>query len=34
VIAADLDEAKSLLTGNPHFDAGGMVEVRELPRAV
>jgi hypothetical protein len=26
------DQAKSLLTGNPHFEAGGTVEIRELPR--
>ena len=30
--AATIDEAKSLLTGNPHFEAGGTVEIRELPR--
>lgn len=28
----NLDQAKSLLTGNPHFEAGGTVEIRELPR--
>src|SRR5262245_9675191 len=27
-----IDQAKSLLTGNPHFEAGGTVEIRELPR--
>jgi len=32
VAAATLDEAKSLLTGNPHFEAGGTVEIRELPQ--
>ena len=32
VTAATLDEAKSLLVGNPHFEAGGTVEIRELPR--
>src|SRR5215475_7198885 len=32
VIADNLDQAKSLLTGNPVFEAGGTVEVRELPR--
>ncbi|HEY1506072.1 MAG TPA: hypothetical protein VGF92_17335 [Stellaceae bacterium] len=32
VNAADFDHAKSLLTGNPHFEAGGTVEIRELPR--
>src|SRR5262249_30611910 len=32
VKADDIDQAKSLLTGNPHFEAGGTVEIRELPR--
>ena len=33
VINADsLDHAKSMLTGNPLFEAGGTVELRELPR--
>jgi hypothetical protein len=32
VAAATIDEAKSLLIGNPHFEAGGTVEIRELPR--
>lgn len=32
VTAATLDDATSLLDGNPHFEAGGTVEVRELPR--
>jgi hypothetical protein len=27
-----IDHAKSLLAGNPHFEAGGTVEIRELPR--
>ena len=31
VIARDLDEAKALLAGNPVFEAGGTVEIRELP---
>ena len=30
--ADSLDHAKSMLTGNPHFEAGGTVEIRELPR--
>jgi hypothetical protein len=30
--AADLDEARKLLAGNPVFEAGGTVEIRELPR--
>ena len=33
VSAADLDGAKALLAGNPHFEAGGTVEIRELPRS-
>ena len=32
VQADSLDQAKSLLSGNPHFEAGGTVEIRELPR--
>jgi len=32
VVAATIEEAKSFLTGNPHFEAGGTVEIRELPR--
>lgn len=32
VSADSLDHAKSLLAGNPHFEAGGTVEIRELPR--
>ena len=28
----NLHQAKSLLIGNPHFEAGGTVEIRELPR--
>jgi hypothetical protein len=32
-VAADsLEQAQSLLIGNPHFEAGGTVEIRELPR--
>jgi hypothetical protein len=33
VSADSLEEAKSLLAGNPQFDAGGTVEIRELPRS-
>lgn len=29
--ASDLDAARSLLDGNPTYEAGGTVEVRELP---
>ena len=32
VNANNLDHAKSLLVKNPHFEAGGTVEIRELPR--
>ncbi len=32
VSAEDLEQAKSLLSGNPVFEAGGTVEIRELPR--
>jgi len=32
VTAATIEEAKSLLAGNPHFEAGGTIEIRELPR--
>jgi hypothetical protein len=32
VNANSLDQTKSLVTGNPHFEAGGTVEIRELPR--
>ena len=31
VSAGSLDQAKSLLVGNPVFEAGGTVEIRELP---
>lgn len=32
VNADSLDDAKSMLAGNPLFEAGGTVEIRELPR--
>ena len=32
VRAASLEQARSLLAGNPLFEAGGTVEIRELPR--
>ena len=32
VNADSLDQAKFLLIGNPVFEAGGTVEIRELPR--
>ena len=30
--ARDLDHVRELLAGNPVFESGGTVEVRELPR--
>jgi hypothetical protein len=33
VNAASLDQAKTLVVGNPVFEAGGTVEIRELPRS-
>jgi hypothetical protein len=33
VSAGSLDQAKALLKGNPVFEAGGTVEIRELPRS-
>jgi hypothetical protein len=32
VTAESLEHAKSMLSGNPHYEAGGTVEIRELPR--
>jgi hypothetical protein len=32
VVCKDLAHARSLLPGNPVFEAGGTVEIRELPR--
>jgi hypothetical protein len=32
VRAGSMELAKSLLIGNPQFEAGGTVEIRELPR--
>jgi hypothetical protein len=32
VSADSLDHARTLLVGNPVFEAGGTVEIRELPR--
>ena len=32
VNVGNLEQAKSLLAGNPLFEAGGTVEIRELPR--
>lgn len=31
VRAASIDDAKLLLAGNPDYEAGGSVEIRELP---
>jgi len=33
VRAADLDAARARVPGNPVYEAGGTVEVRELPRS-
>jgi hypothetical protein len=33
VAAANLEEAQSLVLSNPVFEAGGTVEIRELPRS-
>jgi hypothetical protein len=30
--AADLDAARALVAGNPVYEAGGTVEIRELPK--
>jgi hypothetical protein len=32
VKADNIEHAKTLLAGNPHFEGGGTVEIRELPR--
>jgi hypothetical protein len=32
VRAADLADARRFLVGNPIYDAGGTIEIRELPR--
>lgn len=32
ITAKDLEEARTLLPGNPVFEAGGTVEIRELPQ--
>lgn len=32
VRAANIDEARRFLIGNPVYEAGGTVEIRELPR--
>jgi hypothetical protein len=32
VTAPSIAAAQSLVPGNPHFEAGGTVEIRELPR--
>lgn len=31
--ARDLDHARDLVSGNPVYEAGGTVEIRELPRS-
>jgi hypothetical protein len=32
VSADNLDHGKTMVAGNPHFESGGTVEIRELPR--
>jgi hypothetical protein len=32
VQASDLDAARELVAGNPVYEAGGTIEVRELPK--
>jgi hypothetical protein len=32
VTAPSIAAAQSLVPGNPHFEAGGTIEIRELPR--
>ncbi|MCA8959365.1 MAG: hypothetical protein KDC38_02580 [Planctomycetes bacterium] len=32
VMAVDLEAARDLVAGNPVYEAGGTVEIRELPR--
>ncbi len=32
ITAASLDDARALLAGNPVYEAGGTIEIRELPR--
>lgn len=32
VSADSVDDAKAMLAGNPHYENGGTVEIRELPR--
>ncbi len=32
ITASSIEEARSLLTGNPTYEGGGRVEIRELPR--
>ena len=33
IAARDLEHAQSFLTGNPVYEAGGTVEIRELPHS-
>jgi hypothetical protein len=33
ITADNLHHARSLLAGNPAFDAGGTIEIRELPKS-
>ena len=33
IVASDLEDARGALVGNPVYEAGGTVEIRELPRS-
>jgi hypothetical protein len=33
VEATDIEDAKTFLQGNPHYESGGTIEIRELPRS-
>ncbi|QGM45031.1 YciI family protein [Methylocystis heyeri] len=33
VEASDIEDAKTFLQGNPHYESGGTIEIRALPRS-
>jgi hypothetical protein len=33
VEASDIEDAKTFLKGNPHYECGGTIEIRALPRS-
>lgn len=33
VEATDIEDAKTFLQGNPHYESGGTIEIRALPRS-